>query len=536
MEAQNKYKFPIAKIIFLTGLLGIYLKTRITGLMIFPLFCDEAVYIHYAQILNDNFENLFLTKVNAHKPFFIWIIALYQNYFSDPVIAGRLVSVTAGGVSVIGIYLIGRELFSERVGKVSAIIYLFCPYFIFHERLAMMESLVNAFGIWIIWISFRIAREKEIKKESFILLGLLLGLSFFTKATALAYFPAPFLIFMVWKTYSKKQFSKYLGLTIILVVIINLPYFLADQVIGFYDRNAFFSTYSLYIPFDLLIRFPFEIWGKNLNELYVYLMIYLTFPIVLFATFGAMYALTLKDKKGVTLLLLFVIPAFVIALIGKIIFSRYYLITVPPLIILSGWALVTLVNSISEKKNILGSNQTNIITFVFTFIVVFEGMVFSKNISEDPFKAFFPNIDRYQYLISPISGHGLKEAAEFLIAKSREEPINVMTSWSQGNPQDGIMIYLGKQPQINIIPALWWPDQKKILPQEKTFPVYQSKYQRKIIRIGNTADLKRVFFILPFHAFKFREQFHKNNPEWKLAWSYPTLDGKEHLEIYSLKY
>ncbi len=144
MQQFAKHKFPISKIIFLTGLTGVYLLTRLWGLTVFPVFSDEATYIHIAQIIDSNWENLFLTKVNAFKPLFVWSITIYQNIIADPVLAGRLVSVTAGLASLIGVYLLGRELFSERVGQVTAIFYVFCPYFVFFERLDMAEGLLNA--------------------------------------------------------------------------------------------------------------------------------------------------------------------------------------------------------------------------------------------------------------------------------------------------------------------------------------------------------------------------------------------------------
>ena len=164
MHESAKQDSSIYKIFFLTGLIGLYFVTRVRGLNLIPIFTDEAMYIHIAQIINDNWESLFLTKVNAFKPLFIWLTAIFQNFIADPILAGRWVSVVAGVFSLIGIYLLGKDIFSERVGKVSAVIYLFCPFFIFHERMALMESLVNAFGIWIVWVSFRISKQLSLEK------------------------------------------------------------------------------------------------------------------------------------------------------------------------------------------------------------------------------------------------------------------------------------------------------------------------------------------------------------------------------------
>ena len=79
MHESAKQDSSIYKIFFLTGLIGLYFVTRVRGLNLIPIFTDEAMYIHIAQIINDNWESLFLTKVNAFKPLFIWLTAILDR-------------------------------------------------------------------------------------------------------------------------------------------------------------------------------------------------------------------------------------------------------------------------------------------------------------------------------------------------------------------------------------------------------------------------------------------------------------------------
>ncbi|MBN4078016.1 hypothetical protein JYT29_01665, partial [Nitrospina gracilis] len=102
VQNSNLPLYSFAKIIVFAGLTSAYLSTRLPGLTVFPIFTDEAMYIHIAQIIDSNWDNLFLGKVNAFKPFFLWFLALYQNIFPDPVLAGRLASVTMGLGSMFG--------------------------------------------------------------------------------------------------------------------------------------------------------------------------------------------------------------------------------------------------------------------------------------------------------------------------------------------------------------------------------------------------------------------------------------------------
>jgi 4-amino-4-deoxy-L-arabinose transferase-like glycosyltransferase len=538
MPESNNQGFQIHRIFFLSGLMGIYFLTRVKGLGLIPIFTDEALYVHIAQRINNNWENLFLSKVDAVKPLFIWLTAVFQNYISDPLLAGRWVSVTAGSFSIVGIYMLGREIFSERVGKVSAVIYLFCPFYIFHERMALVDSLVNAFGIWIVWVSFRATRLKILEKKYFILLGVLLGFAFFTKSTALLFLPTPFIIFIIWKTYAIKNFYIYCGLTVSIIFLINIPYSMADLQVGYKGVHPIFSAANNYVTAKQLLSFPVEIWSQNLWASYVYIFTYLTFPIVLVLSFGVFNSLLVKNKTGITLGILFLIPLFLIVLVGQIIFSRYFLIIVPPLVILTGWALVELAKKISK---LLNTERVNFFLFVLLICVVSEGIGFSQNIGKNPLKLLLPNVDRYQYLTGHGSGVGIKEAAKFLKSKSKKNPIYILTPRSQGNHQECILVYLWNKPNINIIPALGWPKQKILFPADTSFPIIAGKNQLKSLNRENVGDFGRIFFILPLKP-KLRKDFRAYNPDWNKVWVYtkPLDDtGIEilddlNIEIYEL--
>ena len=514
--------------------MSLYLTTRLIRLTQIPVFIDEAIFIHLAQIIDSNWGNLFLTKLHAVQPLYVWIVAITQNFFKDPVLAGRLVSVAAGVVSLSGVYLIGRDFYSERVGQVSAVLYLFCPYFIFHERLALVDSLINALGVWVVWVSLDITKNNTLSKKSFFLLGVLLGLALFTKTRGLVLFPAPIIIFLVWKTYAKTNFLNYLGLITSIILLINLPYILSDQIVGYSDRNSFYSNSKSFIPLKILLNLPFDTWWYNIKMAMVYFLSYLTLPVILLATFGTFYAFAIKDKKGITLALISIIPFLIVLLIGNMIFARYYLAIVPPLIVLSGWSLVQLANFISEKIVVLKLSMPGTSLLILIIFVVLEGILFSINLTLNPSIVNIPKIERSGYLEpNPRSGYGVKEAAEFIISQGNKEPANVLTHWSQGNPQDGVMLYLWENPRINIVPALWWPQSKKLFPQTKTFPIYPSKYQTSATGVGRTESLKNVFFVRPVYT-HLRKHFLKNNPEWKVIWRYSTPYRADHIEIYKL--
>jgi uncharacterized membrane protein len=147
MEIQQKQTYKM--MIPLSGLVLLYLITRLTGLTGLPITSDEATWIHWAQIVA-GYPNEWLIAVDGGaQPMFSWLIAITQNIFSDPLIAGRCVSVLAGLASITGLYWLGCDAFNRTVGFLAALIYITVPYAFFYDRLALPYGLLSA---WVIWM------------------------------------------------------------------------------------------------------------------------------------------------------------------------------------------------------------------------------------------------------------------------------------------------------------------------------------------------------------------------------------------------
>src|SRR3989338_10679554 len=98
-------------IILLLGL--ITFVTRVISLLNVPIFTDEAIYIRWAQIgLNDPVHR-YISLTDGKQPLLTWLMYPMLKIFSDPLFAGRFVSVLAGVGSAIGIYFVGKKLFNR---------------------------------------------------------------------------------------------------------------------------------------------------------------------------------------------------------------------------------------------------------------------------------------------------------------------------------------------------------------------------------------------------------------------------------------
>lgn len=65
-----------------------------------------------------------------------------------------------------------------------------------------------------------------------------------------------------------------------------------------------------------------------------------------------------------------------------------------------------------------------------------------------------------------------------MIEESKRLPLNLIITIDLGNPQEGLSVLLWEKENIQLIPAPWWPNTPKLIPEKGTFPLLASKHQR----------------------------------------------------------
>src|SRR4030043_655222 len=87
------------------GIVLIFFLLRLINLTILPIFADEAIYIRWSQVMRVESTLRFLPLSDGKQPLFMWLTIPFLQIFSDPLLAGRFLSVVAGFVSLIGLFL-----------------------------------------------------------------------------------------------------------------------------------------------------------------------------------------------------------------------------------------------------------------------------------------------------------------------------------------------------------------------------------------------------------------------------------------------
>jgi hypothetical protein len=117
-----------------------------------------------------------------------------ESPYRDGVLAvhvARLLSVLWGAGTVVGTYLLAREILSDRPGLalLAASITAFNPHFLFISSVVNNDVCAACACTFALWLAVRVASETGLLTGNLVSLGLVLGLASLTKMSALALFP-----------------------------------------------------------------------------------------------------------------------------------------------------------------------------------------------------------------------------------------------------------------------------------------------------------------------------------------------------------
>ena len=418
---------------------------RLINLTILPIFADEAIYVRWAQVMKAEPTLRFLPLSDGKQPLFMWLMIAFLPFFSDPLLAGRMLSILSGLASLIGLFLLTYYLFkSRRAALITILFYTLIPYTFFFDRMALVDSLLLAFGIWTLFLSALLVEHQRI--DLAILTGIVLGGGLITKS------PALFFVILIPTTALLMKFKKKIstagGQTLKLVGLWFIVYLFAFaiynllrlgpefQMIALRNKDYVFSISEILShPHDpLLIHLKDAIdWFPNL----------FTLPILIVSGLGLVISLINRNKWRIILLLLawFLIPLLAQSAVAKVFTPRYLLYTIFPLFIFAALFFEFLFNKFKRYR---------LITISSILIILILPLRYNYLLLTNPQAAPLPERMRTGYLEEWSSGYGINEVRDYLREVSQENHLNVGTEGSFGTLPDGLMIYFDKDPKVTI--------------------------------------------------------------------------------------
>jgi len=455
------------------GILILAFFLRLYNLTIIPVFGDEAIYIRWSQVMRAEPTLRFVPLSDGKQPLFMWAVIPFFKIFSDPLIAGRIVSVFSGLGTVIGIFVLTQLLFkSRKMSLLASLIYAISPFSIFFDRLALADSMLSMFGVWA--LVFGIITVKKVRLDTAILTGFSLGGALLTKSPAVffAALTPTTLLLHEWPKKLKEKFNKFS----IFVFLFTFTYIIALGMYNILRLGPNFHMIAIrnkdYVyPLSHILERPLDPLLPYLDRILEYYWILGPSVLVLLTLFGIFVGLKRKTKETLILLAWGIIPILFVAEFSKTMTARYVYFSVPYLLILASISLGAklihppggLLKLINENEKVKGANlfhpkgvsglHVTVLNILF-IIFVANALVLDYQLLTNPQTANLPRSERSGYLEEWTSGYGIKEVSEIIRKEYRDNPegkIVVGTEGYFGTLPDGLQMYLANVPEVTVI-------------------------------------------------------------------------------------
>ena len=436
--------------LFFLGCLVVYLASHLPALTKLPVFADEAIYLRWAQLILDDWRQYLFFPLNDGKtPLFIWLAVGSLKIFTDPLLAGRMISLIAGLVQVWVTVSIVKKLGGQKIAVVFATLtVIWLPFWFFHHRMALMD------GLLVLWLSLSInsllsaSLKKSKRWQALLGAGLFFGLSLLTKLSALLFIPI--LLLVPWLVKTKKINHAHTLSWSVGTLLIGLLVFLSLKLQPAFGQLFNRGNDFLYPLNEVLALKVWPVVFANSRHVWQVLNAYLTWPILILPILGLWQ--TKWQRKHFILLLTALGFLGPIILLSKVLYPRYLLPAALPITISASLAFEQFFLSTKKaiKKPFIFFIKVSFLIFGITFVST-KALEFTLISWQDPNHLPFTDLDRSQYLQAWSAGNGIKETTDYLLLTAQEHTVAVATEGYFGTLPDGVLMYLHNQDVTNIL-------------------------------------------------------------------------------------
>lgn len=443
-----KKSFNRKDVLFLLGILVLYLLTRLINLDKFPIFSDEGIYIQWSKVAWHDAAWRFVSLTDGKQPLQTWGTIPFLKLFPDnALLAGRLFAVSTGLFALCGIFSLLYYLLGKRSAYIGSILYIFTPYFLFYDRMALVDSGVNGFFILILFFSILLIRT--VRLDIALIFGILSGFALLAKSSVRIFIGLSALAPILLTRQPKKKIIATLmnfGILYLITTFISILIYNVQRLSPFFHYVAE-KNKTFVMTLDEFIKTPFANFPNNIKLVPLYVFQESGVILIILGIIG-LFFLYRKDKRLTIYLLLWIfIPYIIVAFLSKVLFPRYIIFLASIFIIPAAYLLS------SVKKPLL--TILLIVFFVVSGYFNYTLIVDYKNVP-------FPPIDRGQYIEGWTAGWGMEEIISYTREKSKEKPVIILAEGNFGLSGDVLNTFLKRDDRI-FIKGLWPLDEKDLI-------------------------------------------------------------------------
>ncbi|MBP9816097.1 glycosyltransferase family 39 protein [Candidatus Woesebacteria bacterium] len=463
--------------IVLCAVFGLFFLTRLTKLDGFPIFSDEGIYIRWAKVAWHDATWRFISLTDGRQPLQTWATIPFLKIFeSNALLGGRLFAVTAGFISLTGVVTIGRYLFGAPTALIAGFLYVITPYFLFYDRIALVDSAVNASTLWIFFLSIVLARTRRL--DVALILGMVSGLALLAKSSIRLYvglgalavifilFPNPINTVSAYLQSLKKLFSRsddnirkfqeacsFYFLYIIVVVLAVVTYNV--QRLSPFLHYVEEKNKTFILTKQELLSDPFNYFSNNIVKLPYYIFAETGYIVAALGIVGLIFMYRRHKTEALYFTIWLGTAMLSISLVARVLFPRYVLSLGGLLIIPAAYVIAHM--------------RTKTHRYVTIALVLLSVAYFNYTIMFDYAKIPFPQVDRGQYLEGWPAGWGAKEIMIYSREVSMTTPVVIIAEGNFGMSHDVLDTFMQPGDNISILP--YWPlNLEQLLQHQKDIP------------------------------------------------------------------
>jgi len=257
-------------------MLGLYSALIIGVILRFKGLTNQSYWLdELASIMFSNPENNFsmmysLTVEDVHPPLYQTILWVWFHIFGFSELAGRILSVIIGSISIFAIYLLGKELFNKQIGMYASVIASMNYFLIYFSQMVRSYSLLCLFSI----LSYIYLAKvlNNYRKQDFIiyliftiLLIYIHYFGFFLVATQVFVF----IFYFIKEKLRRKLFISLALITAIVIIISLVP--LMEHILNLGSKSSFWISKPSIVFFKGYFRSYFN--SKPLGLLFLMLLL-----------------------------------------------------------------------------------------------------------------------------------------------------------------------------------------------------------------------------------------------------------------------
>ena len=407
---------------------------RLWHLNSLPIFADESIYVRWSQVMRAEPSLRFLPLSDGKQPLYMWLLMPALKFFSDPLIAGRVLSALAGLGTVIGTAFAAWLVFKNRRAVfLAAAISATLPFLVFFDRLALVDSLLAMFFIWTFNLAWIAAVSGRL--DMAMLAGITAGFAWLTKSPAIfALLLLPSLLLV-----SRKPLVSVFHLLVSVFMALSMYQILRlgpeFHMIALRNKDYVFPLA------EVLLRHPLDPLKPHLFDVFNFYL-YLLTPIgLLLLVWGILAGQLSHWRTRVILVLWALAPVLIESAIAKTFTARYLLFTVP-------FAVLLIVHAL---EHIGQHTKRHSLSFAAAGLLILSGLILDGLFLTRPNQAPMYHLEREGYLQEWTSGYGLREVSAYLRQVAKSGPVLVGSEGYFGTPFDALKLYLNDVPNIRII-------------------------------------------------------------------------------------